>query len=371
MKRSILIPLVLVILLCRISTAQPTDSIAYVLDSAYRVSPFFGNILITHRGKTILEKSYGYADAIQQKPLTAEHSFQVASISKQFTAYGIMILKSKGQLEYDRPVRNYLPTFPYENITVRHLLNHTSGLPDFWDKIRPNMDTLKSFGNNEVLTYLISNKLSLQFEPGTQVEYCDIGYDFLANIIEQVSGLRYDAFMYQYIFKPLKMKNTFAYMVTDIERIQNANLAIGHVYKDGKFEYAHLQPKYHFVFYLGDFYGDGSVVTTARDLAKWDKALKSCVLLSCELQQQAFQSPRLKDTKLNIWDDVGYGFGWMLKESASGKLIYHTGSHPGNAHGVYRWVDKDITFIFLSNAETANVRRLRNRMLQLLDESKK
>lgn len=362
---------VLVMIISRLASAQQTDSIAYILDSAYGASPFFGNILITHHGKTILEKSYGYADAVRKKPLTAEHSFQVASISKQFTAYGIMQLKHKGLLEYDRPVRNYLPAFPYENITVRHLLNHTSGLPDFWDKIRPNMDTLKSFGNKEVLTYLISNKPALQFEPGTQIEYCDIGYDFLANIIEQISGLKYDAFMYQHIFKPLGMKSTFAYMVTDIQRIQNKNLAIGHVNKDGKFEYAHVQPNYHFVFYLGDFYGDGSVVTSARDLAKWDRALKGCELLPCNIQQEAFQPVQLKDSIIYVRDKVSYGFGWFTQEGASGKMIYHTGFHPGNVHGIYRLPEQDIAFIFLSNAETPGVRKLRSRILLLLSESKK
>jgi CubicO group peptidase (beta-lactamase class C family) len=365
MKRKIVKLVIAFMLLGRLTSAQQTDSIGYVLDSAYRASPFFGNVLITHKGKAVFEKSYGYADAVKQKPLTAQHSFQVASISKQFTAYGIMILKKKGLLEYDHAVRNYLPTFPYENITVRHLLNHTSGLPDFWDGIRPNMDTTKSFGNKEVLAYLINNKLPLQFEPGTQVEYCDIGYDFLANIIEQVSGLKYDAFMDKHIFKPLGMKSTFAYMVTDIERIKNKSLAIGHVYKDGKFEYAHVQAKNHFVFYLGDFYGDGSVVTTARDLAKWDVALKRCALLACEQQQEAFQPARLKDSMMNIWDDVSYGFGWMLKQSASERMVYHTGFHPGNVHGIYRLVDKDVTLIFLCNAETADARRLRMRILRL------
>ncbi|MES2780767.1 MAG: serine hydrolase domain-containing protein [Bacteroidota bacterium] len=348
------------------SKAQQTDSITYALDSAFAVSPFFGNVLITHHGKIIFEKSYGYADAVLKKPLTNKHSFQLASVSKQFTAYGIMLLKNRGLLEYDHLVRKYLPAFPYDNITIRHLLNHSSGLPDFWDKIRPNMDTLKSFGNKEVLTYLIDHKLPLQFVPGTQLEYCDIGYDFLANIIEQVSGLSYDVFSNKYIFRPLKMKGTFAYKVTDIERINNKNLAIGHVYKNNKFDYAHLQPNYHFVFYLGDFYGDGSLVSTARDLAKWDRALKHCTLLSCELQQEAFQPTKLKDSILYIWENVGYGFGWMMKESPSGRMVYHTGSHPGNAHAIYRFPDKDLTLIFLSNAETANVRKVRARVLDLV-----
>jgi CubicO group peptidase (beta-lactamase class C family) len=176
---------------------QNIDGIEYILDSTYSSSPFFGNILITKNNKTIFEKSYGYADAVNKELLTKENSFQVASISKQFTAYGIMILKNKGLLDYDSSVCKYIPTFPYKQITVRHLLNHTSGLPDFWDDIRPNLDTTKSNGNNEVLEYMIQHQLPLQFETGTKFQYADIGYDFLATIIENISGLSYQEFMRQ------------------------------------------------------------------------------------------------------------------------------------------------------------------------------
>ncbi|MEP7196105.1 MAG: serine hydrolase domain-containing protein [Saprospiraceae bacterium] len=368
MKKFIILLICVYVFGANIFFAQNIDSIHYILDSSYKSSPFFGNILITKNKIILFEKSYGYANAINKKPLTTNNSFQVASISKQFTAYGIMILKSKGVLDYDSLVCKYIQSFPYKNISVRHLLNHTSGLPNFWDDIRPKMDTTKSNGNKEVLAYLVQHNLPLQFEPGTKFQYADIGYDFLASIIENISGLSYQEFMYQTIFKPLKMKNTFAYMVTDIRRIKNKNLAIGHVYKNGKFEYAHLQPKYNFVYYLGDFYGDGSVVTTARDLAIWDKALKEYKLLPCEIQNESVTEATFNGqiiyAKTN--PNIGYGFGWFIKNTTSGSLFYHTGGHPGNVHVIYRLLDKDITFIFLSNAETTNIRVLRNRILQML-----
>ncbi|MBK9672000.1 MAG: beta-lactamase family protein [Bacteroidetes bacterium] len=348
--------------------AQNVDSIGYILDSTYASAPFFGTILISKNNQVIFEKSYGYADAVSKKTLTKENSFQIASISKQFTAYGIMILKSKGLLQYDSMVCKYLPTFPYKNITIRHLLNHTSGLPNFWDDIRTKMDTTKSFGNNEVLAYLIQHQLPLQYNPGTKFQYADIGYDFLALVIEHVSGMSYQKFMQQTIFEPLKMNNTFALMVTDIRRIQNNQLAYGHAFENGTFTHAHLQPKYNFVSYLGDFYGDGSVVSTARDLAIWDEALKKCNLLPCEIQNEAFEVPTYNGEIIyaRTNPDIAYGFGWFLKNTPSGKLVYHSGGHPGNSHVMYRLLDKDITFIFLSNAETSNLKGLRNRILQML-----
>ena len=341
-----------------ISNAQNIYRIRYILDSTNSSSPFFGNILIIKNNKILFEKSYGYADAVNKKPLTKENSFQVASISKQFTAYGIMILKSKNLLNYDSSVCKYIPTFPYKNITVRHLLTHTSGLPNFWEDIRPNLDTTKSNGNKDVLNYLIQHQLPLEFEAGTTFQYADIGYDFLASIIENISGLTYGEFMEQNIFNPLKMKNTFAYMVTDIRRIQNKKLAIGHTFEKGNFEYAHLQLKHNFVFYLGDFYGDGSVVTTARDLAIWDNALKECKLLPCEIQNESITEPTFNGQIIyaKTSPKISYGFGWFIKNTPSGKLVYHSGGHPGNSHVIYRLLEKDITFIFLSNAETANLK---------------
>jgi CubicO group peptidase (beta-lactamase class C family) len=110
-----------------VSMAQNIDSISYLLDSVNAKSPFFGNIIIKRNDQIIFEKSYGYADADKKVKLTSENSFQVASISKQYTAYGIMILKHRGLLAYDSFVNKYLPIFPYKNITVRHLLTHTSG----------------------------------------------------------------------------------------------------------------------------------------------------------------------------------------------------------------------------------------------------
>ena len=345
---------------CYTAKSQSIDKIQYILDSAYVKSVFYGNVLITQNNQILLEKSYGYADAIKQKPLTNKNAFQVASISKQFTAYAIVICQHKGLLHIDSLVCKYIPTFPYKNILVRHLLNHSSGLPNFWDLIRPNLDTLKSNGNKEVLDYLIKHEMPLQFEPGSKFQYCDIGYDFLANIIENVSGQTYEVFMDDNIFKSLKMKKTFAYMVTDISRINNKNLAIGHTLVNGGLKYAHLQPKYNFVSYLGDFYGDGSMVTTAKDLALWSNALKNCTLLPCDLQALTM------DSSIFVRDNIGYGFGWFVKNMTTGKLLYHTGGHPGNVHVIYRIPEKNITFIFLSNAETVNLRAIRNRILELL-----
>lgn len=350
---------------------QNTAAIQHVLDSANKITPLSANILIAKNGKMVFEKSYGYADAEKQKLLTADNSFQLASISKQFTAYGIMILKNKGLIQYDSLVIKYLPEFPYRNIKVRHLLNHTSGLPDFWSTIRPNLDTTRSNGNIDALQYLIRNQLPLQSEPGSRFEYCDIGYDFLALIIERLSGKTYEQFLDQNIFKLLKMNDTHAYLVTDIRRIQNSKLAIGNIRdpQQKRFLYAHMQPKYNFVFYLGDFYGDGSIVSSARDLASWGSALTDCTLLPCKVQQESFEPYLFQGRPVNGKNGkpVNVGFGWFFFQTPElGKVITHGGGHPGNQHNIFRIPEKNITLIFLSNAESDDHQKIVDRILQLL-----
>jgi CubicO group peptidase (beta-lactamase class C family) len=355
--------------------SQNAAQIARYLDSTYNVSPFSANILLKNASTILFEKSYGYSDQLKGSRLSIENSFQVASISKQFTAYAIMLLKHQGVLDYDSLVRKYLPKFPYDNITIRHLLTHSSGLPNFWNDIRPHLDHTKSNGNREVLIFLKEHSLPLQFQPGTDYQYCDIGYDFLANIVEIVSGQRYDVFISQRIFHPLGIKNSYAFLVTDISRINNSKLAIGHSRYGAanNIQYAHLNPNNDFVFYLGDFYGDGSIVTTARDLAKWDDALRKCTLLPCEIQNEAFvafadngQKHLTKDSK-----KIDYGFGWKIKRHESlGKIIFHWGSHPGNQHIIYRMLDEKVTLIYLSNFENEVNIKLINGIIARLERGK-
>lgn len=349
---------------------QNIDSIAFVLDSAYSKSPFFANVLISKNDKIVFEKSYGFADESRKVKLTNKNSFQVASISKQFTAYAIMMLKSKGKLNYDMPVVNFIVEFPYKEITIRQLMQHTSGLPNFWNNIRPQLDTMKVNGNKELMEYLINHPLPLQFKSGSKFNYADIGYDILALIIERVSGIDYETYLYENIFKPLKMKNTHAYLITDISRINNKHLAIGHVQKNNEWSYAHLNPSFHFVYYLGNFYGDGSVVTTARDLLKWDYALKHNQLLPDSIQLE-MTTPATYNGEIvyaNKDQNVSYGFGWFLKSNSNNKMIYHSGGHPGNIHYIYKLVNKDITFVFLSNTEVSTMKTIRNRIIQILEK---
>jgi CubicO group peptidase (beta-lactamase class C family) len=351
--------------------AQVSTRITQYLDSTYSISPFFANILVKKGGDVIVEKSFGYSDRLNKIKLSPQNSFQIASISKQFTAYAIMLLKHEGALHYDSLVKKYLPGFPYSNITIRHLLTHSSGLPDFWNSIRPKLDQTRSNGNRDVLRFLTQHSLPLQFQPGTDYQYCDIGYDFLANIIEEISGQGYDGFLTKRIFGPLGMQSSYAYLVTDIRKINNPTLAIGHSIDMATHTigYAHLDLKNDFVFYLGGFYGDGSIVTTARDLAKWDDALRKCVLLPCAIQNEAFVPFSENGQQfLTKKEKIEYGFGWKIKEHEKyGTIVSHGGGHPGNQHIIYRMIDGDVTFIYLSNLETETNLKIIDKIISMLE----
>lgn len=351
------------------------------LDSLFTESSkqhtFSGTVLIAENGKPVYEKSYGYADYIHSSPFTENTAFQIASVSKQFTAFGIMLMQARGKLNYDDKAAEYLPGFPYDNITIRQMLHHTSGLPEFWNKIRPKLDHSISNGNRELLQYLIASKPPLEFEPGSGWMYADIGYDLLAMVIENISGMSYEKFMKRNLFRPARMKNTHALMVTDIRKINNKSLAYGHTWNDSlkKFEYSNLRATNDFVFYLGNFYGDGSVISSARDLLQWDNVLNTNKLLSNENMQQAYVPARNNNDSVIFVNKSNrlnptMGFGWALAvHPALGRMYYHNGGHPGFTTYYLRCPDKKLTVVFLCNLESsAAVGAVRTKMMEIITE---
>jgi CubicO group peptidase (beta-lactamase class C family) len=361
------------LLICTQSTAQNIRRINYVIDSLLSHHTISANILIATDSKIIFEKTVGFTDINTAKPLQKSATFQAPSLSKQFTAYGIMLLKSKGLLDYDSAVKKYISEFPYPGITIRHLLSHTSGLPNFSQQLLPQLDTTRSNGNNELLALLVNKQPPLQSVPGTVFEYANIGYNLLATVIERISGKSYQHFMRQYVFKPANMRASNAGQVTDIGRINNDRLAVGHIFDSAArtFVAAHLQPSRNYVFYLGDFYGDGLVVSTTFDLFMWHRVLTRNFLLPQHLQQEAFVPYTINEAlpKTKTGRPVQYGFGWVVgRDSEMGQVLSNGGSHSGYTSYYYRFPDKKLCFVFLANAETPVNIYLRNRILDLLKE---
>ncbi|HTL07248.1 MAG TPA: serine hydrolase domain-containing protein, partial [Chitinophagaceae bacterium] len=164
---------------------KTVDSVLTVLNEQQL---FNGTVLIAEEGKVLYKKAFGIAGA-QRPPLTTASAFNLASISKQFFAMMIMQLKERGQLQYDDPVLQYLPSFPYSNITIRHLLNQVSGLPEYFDIAERHRTLLDTLTNASMLALLASNKPALRFTPGERFQYCNTNYTTLASVVEKVSGM--------------------------------------------------------------------------------------------------------------------------------------------------------------------------------------
>jgi CubicO group peptidase (beta-lactamase class C family) len=314
---------------------------------------FNGNILVAKNGSIIYQQSLGYADFNAKTPLNENSVFELASLSKQFTAMGIMILKERKQLSYDDNVKKFFPNFPYENITIRNLLTHTSGLPEYEDQFEKNWDRKKIATNKDVLDMLEQQKDSLLFKPGTKWKYSNTGFALLASIIKKLSGMSYNNFLARNIFQPLGMTHSFVYNTRRATGKIPPDYALGFVYSDSlkRFILPDSLKKFDFVYYLDGIVGDGCVNSTIGDLLIWDRALFNRKLVSKSSVDEML-SPLVQ---MSPRDTTGfYGFGVMIQKNPAGNIISHTGGWPGYSTLLMRKTDKDETIIVLSNNETMN-----------------
>src|SRR6187401_975010 len=315
------------------------------LDSLFNAQKHFsGVVLISENGKTIYQKAFGYREFADQIPLQTADIFELASVSKQFTAMIIMMLKEKGKLNYDDSVSKYLD-IPYKGITIRNLLTHTSGLPDYQEIMDKYWDKSKVAGNPDCIEYLNKYAPPKHFEPGEKYEYSNTGYMLLASIAEKASGKDFIDLCRNWIFRKLKMKSTD--IRTLEEKKATRNFAIGHVYVEerNKWVRADSFPSSNYTIWLGNRKGPGRVSSTASDLLKWDQALYTEKLIKQSTLQEAFTPMKLNDGTIS-----DYGFGWSLRtDSTSGKIVQHNGDNPGYKTQIIRYIDKKKTMIILNN----------------------
>lgn len=304
-------------------------------------------VLVVHDGKVVFRRGYGVTDLRTLTPITPETDFRLASFTKQFTATCIMLLARDGKLRYDEPLTEIFPEFPAygRHITVRNLLNHTSGLPDYEDiltKQYPNTpdDRIPQIHDAGVLK-LLEQQSSGKFPPGSKWEYSNSGYATLAMIVEKVSGEPFGQFLHDRIFAPLKMDHTLAY-----EKGKNEvpHRAYGHTKeKDGWHETDQSS--------TSAVLGDGGIYTSIDDLVKWDRALREHTLLTAAEMQPALTP--VQPTAANAMEPEGkpvrYGFGWFLDPYMGHRRMYHDGETIGFLTTIQRFPDDKLTVIVLAN----------------------
>tara|TARA_B100001250_G_C19775176_1_gene779199 strand:- start:675 stop:1742 length:1068 start_codon:yes stop_codon:yes gene_type:complete len=303
---------------------------------------FSGVILIASKGEIIYTGVNGKRDFENGIPLLSSDIFELASISKQFTAMMIMICKEKGLLSYDDLVEKYLD-IPYKGITIRNLLTHTSGLPDYQEIMDKYWDKSKVAGNIEILEYLNKYEPKILFSPGEEYKYSNTGYVLLGSIVEKVTDKDFVEMSKKWIFEPLKMGSTS--IRSNEEKKELNNLAFGHK-KDSldRFVNANKFLSSDYTIWLGNRKGPGRVSSNVFDLLLWDQALYTEKLTSKKTMKEAFSPYSLNSKTLSH-----YGFGWRLNKDSKNKIVSHSGSNPGYKTRIVRLLDKRKTIIILSN----------------------
>jgi CubicO group peptidase (beta-lactamase class C family) len=306
-------------------------------------------VLVADNGKPVYHKALGYREFEKNIPLQTSDIFELASVSKQFTAMIIMMLKEKGKLKYDDLMEKYIDV-PYKEITIRHLLTHTSGLPDYQDVMDKYWDKTKVAGNEDCVAFLKKYTPPKLFEPGEKYTYSNTGYMLLASIAEKASGNDFIELCRKWIFKPLKMKSTD--IRTLEEKKATTNFAMGHIYVKERDRYLRADsfPSSDYTIWLGNRKGPGRISSTAADLLKWDQALYTERLVKQGTLEEAFSTMKLNNGLHSV-----YGFGWsILVGSAHGKVVRHAGSNPGYSTMIVRFIDQKKTIILLNNNEHEN-----------------
>ena len=337
--------LFLLFLIPFITISQPSKKITRidsVLTYLHQRQLFNGTVLIGEKGKVLYKKAFGISNPQTLSPLTTASSFNLASVSKQFFTMMIMILKEQGKLNYDDVVQKYLPQFPYSNITIRHLMNQTSGLPEYFDIAQGDLTLIDTLNNQSMLDLLAAKKPALVFQPGEQWQYCNTNYTTLASVLEKVSGTTSDKFFQQYIAGPLKLSNTYIYHLN--MKLYPPSRVFGLRFEGGK-------PVLNDLVRFDGIVGDGNVYSTVEDLYKWDQALYTEKLVKKSTFAEA-----ITPGKLNNGEATKYGFGWGIIEP--GKTVAHTGGWVGFGTIIIRYIDKNQSIILLDNSSNFHAHAL-------------
>ncbi len=303
-----------------------------------------GNILVYEKGEIVFQSSNGLRTIDPIDSLTLNSQFRLASVSKQFTSVAVMKLKQEGKLDYNQKVSSILNDFPHDNITIKHLLQHTSGIADYIKIISQNYVPQNStkrdiLGNNEILDIFYNSNPKLKFQPGEKYEYSNTGYLVLASIVEEVSKQHFREFLKENIFDPLNMNNTLLYSYKEGYDSDIPNRVFGYSLNEEKDGYE--LNDYHVV---NDVRGDGGIYSTINDLFKWNMALLDYKVVPKKLLDEAWRVGTL-----NNGEDFGYGYGWVIGESSKPKSVFHSGGWVGFVTYLYNEIDTKSGYVILTN----------------------
>lgn len=326
------------------------------LDSLLLKENFNGGVLIIHNDVVKGKTQQGFADEIGNN-LTSKSSFNLASVSKHFTALAISKLIDDRRVQYESPISEYLPELKhskYKDVKVYHLIHHTSGLPAFHVLLKSHPKYATPFATNKSLLALFKNlKPDLYFAPGNKYEYSNTGYIFLASIVEAVSGMNFSSYLEKQFFKPLELTTAFGYAKgyknSHPDRVKGLNFLNGQV-------------KLNDLTHLDGVIGDGNIYLSLDDLVKWDKYLNSKELLSAEWHKKYFSIGKGLPKGA-----TPYGFGWVVSEDR--QVVQHAGEWVGFNTFYYKDLKSNFTVVVLSNnsMEGANFNKIVSKTIYMIE----
>ncbi|MFM2017930.1 MAG: hypothetical protein RL007_1586 [Bacteroidota bacterium] len=321
-----------------IDAQRKTQSLDTFFNGKFRDGVFSGCVLVAERGQIIYNKAYGWENHEERDSLTLESSFQLASVSKQFTAAAILLLVQDGKLRLEDSIRKYFPQLPYYNTTIHHLLTHRAGL-DKYTNICDNyyrekkIDPPAVYTNDSVINLFARLNVRAFRQPDQKYDYSNTGYVILAALVEKITAAPFHEFMRQRFFEPLGMKQTW-------------------IYGDGK-EHAHRARGYYKSWnrwdesFLDQVAGDKGVFSSVGDMFLWDRALRKGKIISLELQRKAYSGYSAELKGKERWN---YGYGWRTVSFDDGATaVFHNGWWHGYTSAFYRGLTDDVTIIILCN----------------------
>jgi len=314
---------------CWVARADPVDEYLNVEMQKHGIPG--ASLLVLRTNQPVKRATYGLANLELKVPVGPATAFEIGSLTKQFTAACILMLAQDGKITVDDKISRYLhvPEL-WQDITIRHLLTHTSGLKSY--TMLDGFELRRHLSQAQFIDTLAAQPL--EFAPGQAFKYCNSGYNLLGFIIENISGKSYWDFLSERIFHPLGMDST----TNRLPALIIPNRAAGYEQTN----HLWLNRDYD----LTDVFSAGAIISTAGDLAKWNNSLDAGTLLNAASRQEMWTAARLNDGSV-----TKYGFGWRLEEFEGHQTIGHGGSTSGFSASLQRFPEEHLAVILLTNTD--------------------
>lgn len=336
-----------------------TQKVSKKLDSLLirinKRNDFHGSLLVAKNGKVLYSNQIGYTDFSKKELIDETSVFQLASVSKQFTAVAIMMLYERNLLQLTDNVKVYFPDFPYEGVTIKNLLNHTAGLPKYFWIAEHKWKQKKAPTNSEMMSLLEASNVQGYFKAGRNFDYSNTNYFVLASIVEKISGSNFGNFLKKNIFDPLEMKNSFVYSFEN-DSIKANQLDGYRLYRGWK----HLKIN---ATVNDAVVGDKNVYATSEDLFKWTLGLNSGKLLS----KKSLDLMYAKGETI-YGREIPYGFGFRI-DTKNENTIYHYGKWNGFSTGLTQYSEDDLVVIILEHTSYSGMTTLNKAVKKIVAEN--